>query len=181
MLLKMLRTSLGQIQNSWSSATHALALSRLSAMHFTRPTPIRALATSTDKAHVHFPSDAEPWYALSRRGPVFILRMQRADNRFDFESTAALHKALDHVEQTVQEEDPKRTQPWALVTTGIDRIYSNGLDPEKVFSKMDEFCGQLFHPLLKRVLTFPMPTVAAMNGHAFAGGCVSMRAVRSCV
>ncbi|KAI8053856.1 ClpP/crotonase-like domain-containing protein, partial [Syncephalis plumigaleata] len=118
----------------------------------------------------HFPSKAAAMMTLSRQGNIFLLSLHRADNRFDFESTKAIMDALDEVESVVAKEDPGRDEPWALVTTGHDRIYSNGLDPGKVFAKMQDFSSQLYHPLLLRMLTFPMPTVAAINGHAFAGG-----------
>jgi enoyl-CoA hydratase/carnithine racemase len=120
----------------------------------------------------HFPSKAATMMTLSRHGNVFLLSLQHADNRFDFESTKAIMDALDEVESVVAKEDPNRNQPWALVTTGHDRIYSNGLNPDKVFAKIQDFTSQLYHPLLLRMLTFPMPTVAAINGHAFAGGCM---------
>ncbi|KAI9596141.1 ClpP/crotonase-like domain-containing protein [Syncephalis fuscata] len=120
----------------------------------------------------HFPSKANAMMSLSRHGQIFLLSLQHADNRFNFESTKAILDALDEVERVVEQEDPGRSEPWALVTTGQDRIYSNGLDLEKVVAHMPDFCGKLYHPLLKRILTFPMPTIAAINGHAFAGGCM---------
>lgn len=60
----------------------------------------------------------------------------------------------------------------ALVTYGprdADRFYSNGLDlPLAMRTPM--FFPRILNALLGRILTFPIPTIAAINGHAFAGG-----------
>jgi len=53
--------------------------------------------------------------------------------------------------------------------TDQDKFFSNGLDFANS-SKDVYFFPYTFNPLLTRLLTFPIPTVAAINGHGFAGG-----------
>ena len=63
-----------------------------------------------------------------------------------------------------------------LVTTSTGKFFSNGLDlswlleQEDPQGKAQELMLATFHKFLKRFMTFPMPTVAAVNGHAMAGG-----------
>lgn len=61
----------------------------------------------------------------------------------------------------------------ALVLTGSDRFFSAGLDLPEV-SQLDEPALQAFVWRLDdtylRLMTLPIPTVAAINGHAIAGG-----------
>jgi enoyl-CoA hydratase/carnithine racemase len=102
---------------------------------------------------------------LERDGDVWVLRMRNEENRFNPASLREINEALDVAESS--------EGAAALVTTGEGKFYSNGLDlawmatatagePEQVINDV--------HKLLARVLTFPMITVAAINGHAFAAG-----------
>jgi len=59
----------------------------------------------------------------------------------------------------------------AVVITGQGRFFSNGLDYEKAM-KNPRFFEEVFDPVMYRLLTFPLVTIAAINGHAFAGGMV---------
>ncbi|KAL3421426.1 enoyl-CoA hydratase/isomerase [Phlyctema vagabunda] len=60
--------------------------------------------------------------------------------------------------------------PGVVVTTsGIQKFYSNGLNLEHAVATPG-FWSDSFYTLLRRFLTYPMPTVALINGHAFAGG-----------
>ena len=96
---------------------------------------------------------------------VFVLRMQHGENRFSQASLDAWSAALDAVEQS--------TAPTALVTCGEGKFYSNGLDLAWMSEAGNEAAAinvQRVHELLVRMLTFPMITVAAVNGHAFAAG-----------
>ncbi|HVN51676.1 MAG TPA: enoyl-CoA hydratase/isomerase family protein [Acidimicrobiales bacterium] len=101
---------------------------------------------------------------LEWRGHVAVLRMEEGENRFNRASVDALHAALDEVAAV--------EGPVALVTTGAGRFYSNGLDLDWLAGAGDGAGGfiQDVHRLLGRVLGFPALTVAAVNGHAFAGG-----------
>jgi enoyl-CoA hydratase/carnithine racemase len=101
---------------------------------------------------------------LEQHGSVRLLAMRTGENRFNRESVAALHAALDEVEQT--------DGPVALVTTGEGKFYSNGLDLDWLGGAGAEAAGFIddVHRLLGRVLGFPAITVAAVNGHAFAAG-----------
>jgi len=56
-----------------------------------------------------------------------------------------------------------------ITTSGIQKFFSNGLDLEHA-SNTEGFFPNSMYALFKRLLTYPMPTVALVNGHAFAGG-----------
>jgi len=102
---------------------------------------------------------------LTREDDVFILRMQSGENRFNADSVKALNDALDEVEAS--------SGAAALVTVGEGKFFSNGLDLEwmsKVGAEPTKQCIKEVHAMLGRFLSFPMMTVAALNGHAFAAG-----------
>lgn len=97
-------------------------------------------------------------------GDVLVATMDDGDNRLNPDSLAILHDAAAQVEQ--------RQGASALVLTGSGKFFSNGLDldrfaehPEELGATVNEL-GQLFG----RLLLLPCVTVAAINGHAFAGG-----------
>ncbi|WAC55561.1 enoyl-CoA hydratase/isomerase family protein [Gordonia sp. SL306] len=56
-----------------------------------------------------------------------------------------------------------------LITTGSGKFYSNGLDLDWLLTHGDrsEWYVDQVHTLFGRILTFPLPTVAAVNGHTF--------------
>jgi len=103
---------------------------------------------------------------LKKQGDVFILSMQSGENRFNRTFIEALNEALDTVENS--------SGPAALVTIGgEDKFYSNGLDLAWLSgdgqSEAPEFIKTVLK-LLGRIMAFPVPTAAAINGHAFAAG-----------
>lgn len=106
---------------------------------------------------------------LDRDGDVAILHLGEPDttdteNRFHPDWIAAVNALLDQVEAT--------EGPLALVTTGAGKFYSNGLDLDWLTANTDrwEWYVAETHRLFARVLTLPMTTVAALNGHTFAAG-----------
>ncbi|MCZ6783982.1 MAG: enoyl-CoA hydratase-related protein [Proteobacteria bacterium] len=102
---------------------------------------------------------------LERRDDVFVLHLRGGENRFNRSFLSELNRALDQVE--------KSSPPAALVTTGEGKFYSNGLDLAWLGGEGSDRAGPFLaevHQLFARVLSFPTATVAAVNGHAFAGG-----------
>lgn len=106
---------------------------------------------------------------LDREGEVFVLYLGNegqtdSENRFHPDWIEEVHDLLDKVEAAAG--------PAALVTTATGKFYSNGLDVDWLFGNMDKSHGYLdrVHSLYTRLLQFPMPTVAAVNGHAFGAG-----------
>jgi Delta3-Delta2-enoyl-CoA isomerase len=102
--------------------------------------------------------------SLDRDGNVFVLNLGDTENRFNPESVGALNAALDEVEAA--------EAPRALVLTAEGKVWSNGLDLEWFAANMSEASAFLTeaHALLARALSFPVPTIAAIQGHAFAAG-----------
>lgn len=103
---------------------------------------------------------------LRREGDVFVLTMNAGENRFNRPFVDGFGAALDEVEAS--------SGAAALVTTGGDpKFYSNGLDLSWLSgdgaAEAGTFVGSVLR-LLGRVLACPVPTVAAINGHAFAAG-----------
>jgi enoyl-CoA hydratase len=69
----------------------------------------------------------------------------------------------------------KTTGAGAVVLTGYERFFCAGLDLVSLYEfsrgQMSAFMG-LFDRLVLRLFTWPRPMVAAINGHAIAGGCI---------
>ncbi|MEO8888199.1 MAG: enoyl-CoA hydratase-related protein [Jatrophihabitantaceae bacterium] len=101
---------------------------------------------------------------LNRDDDVFVLDLGDTENRFHPDWLAEVLSHLDTVEST--------SGPRALVTTATGKFFSNGLDLDWVSQHTDQFHGYVVsvHTLLARVLALPVPSVAAVQGHAFAGG-----------
>ncbi|KAI1398244.1 enoyl-CoA hydratase/isomerase family protein [Hypoxylon fuscum] len=84
------------------------------------------------------------------------------DNRLTPAFNTALMTALDIIEFG--------HPPGVVITTSaISKFYSNGLDLQLALSTPG-FTENSLYPLFRRFLTYPMPTIALVNGHAFAGG-----------
>jgi enoyl-CoA hydratase/carnithine racemase len=101
---------------------------------------------------------------LRRDGDVHVLRFDNGENRFTPGLLDEIEKALGELETA--------TRPVALVTAGTGKFYSNGLDLDWITHNPEQWGPYLdrVHGLFARLLTLPMPTVAALNGHAFAAG-----------
>lgn len=98
-------------------------------------------------------------------GGVAVVRLDRGVNAFDSVFVDELHAALDIVAAS--------ETATALVTTGAAKHYSNGFD----IDFLGDLAGDALRAfmdrtmaVLGRLLTFPVPTVAAVNGHAFGIG-----------
>jgi len=101
---------------------------------------------------------------LTREGAVAVLTWNEGENRINLDSLARLNELLDELEAT--------EGPLSVVLTGSGKFFCNGLDLGRFADKRDEFVETL-HQLeqtIGRLLVFPAYTVAAINGHAFAGG-----------
>ncbi|MET9109299.1 enoyl-CoA hydratase-related protein [Streptomyces zhihengii] len=101
---------------------------------------------------------------LDRQDNVFLLDLGDGENRFHPDWIAAVGAALDEVE--------KAEGPRALVTTATGKFYSNGLDLEWLFAHADQHLDYVVsvHDLFARMLSLPVITVAALQGHTFAAG-----------
>lgn len=102
---------------------------------------------------------------LEREGDVFVLHLTDDDNRFNPDSDAEWHEALDEVEAS--------TGSAALVTIGTGKFYSNGLDLDRLMEGGGGLLGEYVPVMLRlfaRMLRLPVVTVAALNGHTFAAG-----------
>ncbi|KAG0326791.1 hypothetical protein BGZ99_008994 [Dissophora globulifera] len=115
----------------------------------------------------YFPSESDKLLSITREGPVFILTMLDNENRFTKEFCGAICDALDYVSATV---DKEGLEEAALLSRGgSEKFYSNGLHMEKALG-VPGFTEEIFMPMLNKILLFTIPTVACVNGHAFAGG-----------
>jgi enoyl-CoA hydratase/carnithine racemase len=102
--------------------------------------------------------------SLARQDSVFVLDLGDGENRFHPDWLASVNAALDEVEQA--------TGPRALVTAASGKFYSNGLDLDWLLAHADqhEHYAVSVHALLARMLSLPLVTVAALQGHTFAAG-----------
>ncbi len=108
---------------------------------------------------------------LEERGVVMVVRMARGKgNALNLELCEALVDVLDRLDA-----GPAR----AAVLTGQGSVFGAGVDLPALAEGGAEYVRQ-FLPLLQRLFerlaTFPKPVVAAVNGHAIAGGAILLLA-----
>ncbi|MFG2368134.1 enoyl-CoA hydratase-related protein [Streptomyces mirabilis] len=101
---------------------------------------------------------------FDRQDNVFVLDLGDGENRFHPDWIASVNAALDEVEKT--------DGPRALVTAATGKFYSNGLDLEWLSAHADQHQDYVIsvHELFARMLSLPVITVAALQGHTFAAG-----------
>lgn len=120
---------------------------------------------------------------IDRRGDVFVLTMNAGENRWNTNFVRAFDTRLDEVLASAG--------PAALVTASANpKFFSNGLDLDWRRGEGDgaggdkAVFGQEFMALMARLITFPIPTVCAVNGHGFGAGfmlalCHDVRVMRA--
>ncbi|ADG97820.1 Enoyl-CoA hydratase/isomerase [Segniliparus rotundus DSM 44985] len=89
---------------------------------------------------------------------------QNPENRFTNEWLSSVNDLLDEVEATGDAEGS-----GALVVTATGKFFTNGLDVPTLLGDSTAYLGAV-HNLYARLLALPLPTVAAINGHAFGAG-----------
>jgi len=101
---------------------------------------------------------------LNHANDVYVLDLGGDENRFSPTWISEVNALLDTV--------VGGSEAAALVTTGQGKFYSNGLDLEWFAGNGEQAPQYLLaaQQLLARLLTLPVPTVAAINGHAFGAG-----------
>ena len=99
-----------------------------------------------------------------RTGSVAVVTWNEGENRINLDSLARLNEILDELE-TIE-------GPLSIVLTGRGKFFSNGLDLERFGNDHAELTATLaeLERTVGRLLVFPAYTVAALNGHTFAGG-----------
>ncbi|RSH82391.1 uncharacterized protein EHS24_007359 [Apiotrichum porosum] len=115
--------------------------------------------------------------AVSRPRPdVWMLTLNSPpDNRFTVRVLAELSAGLDQVEGEWRlankgREPSKKSGGAIVIASALAKFFSNGYEPDIVHGP--GFITDTAYPPLYRVLSFPLVTIAAIEGHAFAGGCL---------
>lgn len=106
-------------------------------------------------------------YRLGWRDGLAVVQLTCGKaNALNPRSLAAIERALD---------EAAGGEARGLVLTGYDRFFSAGLDLVTLYGlerdAMDAFMAW-FDAVMLRVFAFPRPVVAAIGGHAVAGGAV---------
>jgi enoyl-CoA hydratase len=106
-------------------------------------------------------------FEMIHRGRVCVLQVRHGKaNALDVELCHALVGQLEEL---------RNAPAGAIVLTGEGRIFSAGVDLVRLVDSWPDYLSR-FLPALSRLFevlfSFPKPVVAAINGHAIAGGCV---------
>ena len=107
---------------------------------------------------------------LEKKDSIYFLNMDASENRWNTSFVKEFSSALDEIDAD--------EGPGALITSSTDsKFFSNGLDldwmqdPERYPEGGDrEVFGEEFMFLMGRIITLPVPSICAINGHAFGAG-----------
>lgn len=112
-------------------------------------------------------------WTIERVGAVAVVRMGGTKANAQNDSFFVdLHAAFDRLENEFADS--------AVVLTSSEGCFSAGIDFEEAFSmlasaELDEMAAWIkrYQATNLRMWSYPRPTVAAVNGHAFAGGMIT--------
>ena len=103
---------------------------------------------------------------------VAVITLTNGENRHNPDFTAAFLRALDEIEKdpgvssvVIVSSDPKS---WSQ---GIDLAWITGKMQQKDIPAIRDFMYGI-NNVFKRVLLYPMPVIACLNGHAAANGAI---------
>ena len=99
---------------------------------------------------------------------VLLLRMNRNENRFSEEFVSSMHEAMDLISNPNDPLMKNHSKNTVLIITGNGKFFSNGLDLNAI-AKRGELLEDITK-LLSKILVIGIPTIAAINGHAFGAG-----------
>lgn len=101
---------------------------------------------------------------------VAMLVMNNGENRHNPEFVAAMLKALDEIEKD-------ETASSLVIASSDEKNWSQGIDVQwimgafggKDFQSIKDFLYGM-NKIFKRLILYPMPVIAAINGHTFGNG-----------
>ena len=103
---------------------------------------------------------------------VAVVIMNNTENRHNPDFAAGMLGVFDEIEKdqeilsvVLTSSDPKS---WSQ---GIDLVWITGAMQNKDFASIKKFMYDM-NSVFKRILLFPMPVIAAMNGHTFGNGSI---------
>ena len=103
---------------------------------------------------------------LTKAADVYMITMNDGPNMIEPGWQVRMIEVLEAVEADCQGDA-------GLVLTGKEKFFSNGLNVEIVMGLSGDDLrsfGARMYEIYRRLLLLPIPTVAALNGHAFAAG-----------
>lgn len=110
--------------------------------------------------------------AFSVNAHVATLTLNDGENRFNPEFLTAVLDLMDEIEAST-------SATTLVIASSHEKIFSNGIDLEwlvPVIQKNDIARAKdffyLMNRLFRRMLTYPLVTIGAISGHAFAGGAI---------
>ena len=102
---------------------------------------------------------------IEREGVLTIIRIEHGKvQAMDLELVTALSETLDEL---------RSSRPGAVVLTGTGGAFSAGVDLPRLLEGGAEYARKFVPALCEgigKLFSFPRPVIAALNGHAIAGG-----------
>jgi enoyl-CoA hydratase/carnithine racemase len=107
-----------------------------------------------------------------KEGTVAVMTMTKGENRHNPDFTNAILNAFDEIEKD-------ETISSVVITSNDSKNWSQGIDlpwlmsvfTSKDYQAIKDFMYGL-NKIFKRILLYPMPVIAAINGHAFGDGAI---------
>ena len=108
----------------------------------------------------------------TKKEDVAILTMTNGENRQNLDFSRTLNAMLDEILADA-------TVKALIITSSDEKNFSQGIDVEWIMKNLqsnnkkpvDDFVYEM-DDVFKKLLTMPIPTIAAINGHAFGNGSI---------